>query len=54
MNYFVSFGNHQGRMTGQDFVHAPTIQQARIIANTMCAKHEHVLYVEEVKQQVVD
>jgi hypothetical protein len=49
MQYFVTFGNHQGRMTGQDFVHAPTIQQARIIAEAMCAKHEHVLYVDEVQ-----
>ena len=54
MNYFVSFGNYQGRMTGQDFVYASSIEQARIKAQAMCAKHEHVLYVEEVKQRAAD
>jgi hypothetical protein len=48
MQYFATFGNYQGRMTGQDFIHAPNIQQARTIAEAMCAKHEHVLYVDEV------
>jgi hypothetical protein len=49
MSYFVTFGNYQGRMTGQDYVNAPTIQQARIIANAMCARHEQVLAVDEVQ-----
>jgi hypothetical protein len=54
MTYFITFGNSKGRMTGQDYVNAPTIQQARIIARSMCAKHEHVLYVEEVKQHAAN
>jgi hypothetical protein len=48
MNYFVTFGNSRGRMTGQDYVHAPTIQQARIIARSMCARYEQVLTVEQL------
>ena len=53
MSYFVTFGIEYGRgglrVTGQDYVHAPTIQQARIIARAMCARHEQVLTVEEVQ-----
>jgi hypothetical protein len=52
MQYFVSFGIQYGRgglrLTGQDYVHAPTIQQARIIARSMCARHEQVLTVEQL------
>jgi len=53
MQYFVSFGIKYGRggmrLTGQDYVDASSIQQARTIAKAMCAKHEHVLYVDEVQ-----
>jgi hypothetical protein len=54
LQYFVSFGIKYGRgglrLTGQDYVDATTIQQARTIAKAMCARHEQVLSVEEVKQ----
>jgi hypothetical protein len=52
MNYIVTFGNTYGRgdrITGQDIVTAKNKDQACTMANAMCARHESVLWIDEIQ-----
>lgn len=46
--FWATFGNSKGVVLGQDYVEAPTYEQARQRAKQMCARHESVLWLDQI------